>query len=75
MDKYFKKCGFCGKEWKELYEFLEDRDVIYQGLTEYEGIVVFFFIHRDCKTSLGLTAKQLGEHFKFIDEVYDKRPI
>lgn len=75
VEKYFKMCGFCNKKWKGLYGFLEDRDVFYRGFTEFEGIVVFFFDHRDCKTSMGVTAKQLGGYFQYMNNLYDKRPV
>lgn len=75
VENCFKKCGFCEKEWRDFYEFLEDRDVFYRGLTEYEGLVVFFFDHKVCKTSMGVTAKQLGGFFQYMNSVYNKKPM
>lgn len=75
VDEIFKKCGFCGKEWRDLIELTEDRDCFYRGFTEYEGNVVFFFDHTSCKSTLGITSADIGKWFKFNNEVYNKRPM
>ncbi|MBA7496735.1 hypothetical protein ES702_07344 [subsurface metagenome] len=75
MEKCFKKCGYCGKEWKDIFELVEDRDCFYRGVTEYEGNVVFFFDHKTCKSTLGIASADVGRWFKFNNELYDKRPM
>ena len=75
MEKIFKTCGFCGEQWKDLFEFSEDKFVFYRGFTEYEGIVIFFFDHFSCKTSMGISAKDMDVWFKAKNELHKKRGI
>jgi len=75
MEKIFKTCGFCGEQWRDFFEFSEDKYVFYRGFTEYEGSVVFFFDHFPCKTSMGISSKDMDVFFKANNELYKKRGI
>ena len=75
MEGIFKKCGFCGKEWRDLFELAEDRDAFYRGVTEYEGKVVFFFDHTTCKSTLGITSADVDKWLKLNNEIYNKSPM
>ena len=63
----FKRCSFCGTEWKSKEAFLADREVQLEGYQwdtaqvkegmPAEGILVFTHARNDCGTSLAVASQ------------------
>lgn len=69
----FKMCPCCKVRWSSYSEFKSDPEVFYIGLTGSEGIVLFFFIHAACRTTMTVSSNDLDKHFNWINRIFKKR--
>ena len=70
VDRFFRKCGSCGKEWPDWQDFVLDPGLRPLGLQAYPDLPdanLLVFEHR-CGTSVSVLARRLRPMFQDPDE-------
>jgi len=59
--RFFKLCPYCSRNWTTLIDFLKDFQIVYLGMMNYQGKILFCFTHKECGTTIGLSVEDIDQ--------------